>query len=67
MRSGVKGWANTLAPNGRSASLMAFMTAAGAPAVPASPAPLAPSSDSLVGVSTWPTSMSGISAAIGTR
>ena len=32
---------------------MAFITAAGAPAVPASPAPLAPSSDSRVGVSTW--------------
>src|SRR6516162_2169558 len=37
MRSGVKGCANALAPNGFSASLMAFMTAAGAPAVPASP------------------------------
>ena len=32
------------APSGRSASLMAFMTAPGAPAVPAPPAPLAPSS-----------------------
>jgi hypothetical protein len=32
MRWGVKGWANTLAPKGRSASLTAFMTAAGAPA-----------------------------------
>src|SRR5262249_55896647 len=37
------------APSGRSASLMAFMTAPGAPAVPASPAPLAPSSESAVG------------------
>ena len=36
-------------------------------AEPASPAPLAPSSGSAVGVTTWPTSMSGISAAIGTR
>jgi hypothetical protein len=67
MRSGVNGCANTLAPSGRSASLMAFMMAAGAPAVPASPAPFAPSRDYLVGVSTWPTSMSGISADIGTR
>ena len=41
--------------------------AAAAPAVPASPAPVAPSSDSAVGDTTWPTSMSGISAAIGTR
>ena len=65
MRSGVNGWAKTLAPNGRSASLMAFMTAAGAPAVPASPAPLAPSSDSLVGVSMWPTSMFGTSEVVG--
>src|SRR5262249_37044189 len=42
----VSGWA----PSGRSASLMAFMTAPGAPAVPASPAPLAPSSESAVRV-----------------
>src|SRR5262249_33801232 len=56
-----------LAASGASASLTALSTAPGAPAVPASPAPLAPSSESLVGVSTWATSMSGISAAIGTR
>src|SRR5262252_6760263 len=68
IRPGVNGMCvSGLAPSGRSASLMAFMTAAGAPAVPASPAPLAPSSESAVGVTTWPTSMSGISAAIGTR
>src|SRR6202795_4941597 len=57
----------TLAPSGRSASFMAFMMQAGAPAVPASPAPLAPSSESAVGVTTWPISMSGISPAMGTR
>jgi hypothetical protein len=46
---------------------MAFITAAGAPAVPASPAPLAPSWLLRVGVCTCATSMSGISALIGTR
>src|SRR5215510_10053272 len=55
------------APSGRSASLTAFITEPGAPAVPASPAPLAPSSESAVGDTTWPISMSGISAAMGTR
>ena len=34
------GWLLTRAPNGLSASLMALITAANAPAVPASPAPL---------------------------
>ena len=44
-RPGVNGMSvSGLAPSGRSASLMAFMTQPGAPAVPASPAPLAPSS-----------------------
>ena len=65
--SGVNGCENTAAPNGRSASLMAFITAPGAPAVPASPAPLAPSFELAVGVCTWATTMSGISPAIGTR
>ena len=37
-RCGVKGCAVTLAPNGAKASLMAFITQPGAPAVPASPA-----------------------------
>ena len=48
---------------------LAVLTGAapGAPAVPASPAPLAPSSEVLVGVSTWPMMMSGISPDIGTR
>ena len=46
MLPGVNGMSvSGLAPSGRSASLMAFMTAPGAPAVPASPAPLAPSSE----------------------
>src|SRR5207249_1651365 len=36
IRCGVKGIAVTRAPSGASASLIAFMTAAGAPAVPAS-------------------------------
>src|SRR5438128_2610520 len=49
--SGVKGIRVTRALKGMSASLMAFITAAGAPAVPASPTPLAPSCDCLVGVS----------------
>src|SRR4051794_12821279 len=48
------------APSGRSASLIAFMTQAGAPAVPASPAPLAPSSLSAVGDTQWPHSIAGI-------
>ena len=65
--SGVMGCELTRTPNGARASLMAFITAAGAPAVPASPAPLAPSKDVLVGLCTWPTTMSGISAAIGTK
>ena len=65
--SGVNGCENTAAPNGRNASLMAFITAPGAPAVPASPAPLAPSLELAVGVCTWATTMSGISPAIGTR
>ena len=65
--SGVNGCENTAAPSGRSASLMAFITAPGAPAVPASPAPLAPSFELAVGVCTWATTMSGISPAIGTR
>lgn len=47
---GVIGCEYTCAPNGASASLMAFMTAAGAPAVPASPAPFAPSLEVAVGV-----------------
>jgi len=66
--SGVNGMSvRGFAPSGRSASLIAFMMDAGAPAVPASPAPLAPSSLSAVGETTCPHSMSGISAAIGTR
>ena len=67
MRSGVNGCAVTRAPNGASASLIAFITAPGAPAVPASPAPFAPSCDCLVGVSTCAQMMSGISPDIGTR
>ena len=55
IRSGVNGCTVTRAPSGAGASLIAFITAAGAPAVPASPAPFAPSCDCLVGVSTWPT------------
>src|SRR5205823_7075319 len=64
---GVSGISVTTVPNGLSASLTALATAAAAPAVPASPAPLAPNSVSAVGDTTWPTSISGISAAIGTR
>src|SRR5262249_56066224 len=60
MRSGVKGCANTLAPNGFSASLMAFMTAAGAPAVAAPPPPLGPGRESFCGVSAGPTPLSGL-------
>src|SRR5262249_9464252 len=65
--SGVNGIAVTRAPSGASASLTAFMTAPGAPAVPASPMPFAPSCDCRVGVSTWAQTMSGISPLIGTR
>src|SRR6185369_3243422 len=65
--SGVNGMAVTRALSGISASLIAFMTAPGAPAVPASPTPLAPSCDCMVGVSTWAQMMSGISPLIGTR
>src|SRR5262249_10000135 len=47
IRPGVNGMCvSGLAPSGRSASLMAFMTAPGAPAGPASPPPLAPGSES---------------------
>src|SRR5262249_59210550 len=47
IRPGVNGMCvSGLAPSGRSASLMAFMTAPGAPAVPASPAPLSPRPES---------------------
>src|SRR6185503_14057661 len=65
--SGVNGIAVTRALSGSSASLMAFITAPGAPAVPASPTPFAPSCDCLVGVSTCAQTMSGISPDIGTR
>src|SRR5947207_6918663 len=67
IRSGVNGICVTRALSGASASLMAFMIAPGAPAVPASPTPLAPSCDCRVGVSTCAQKMSGISPAIGTR
>jgi hypothetical protein len=67
MRSGVNGMRVTRAPNGMSASLIAFITAPGAPAVPASPTPFAPSCDCFVGVSTCAQTMSGISPLIGTR
>src|SRR6266850_4921887 len=67
IRSGVNGIAVTRAFRGSKASLIAFMTAAGAPAVPASPTPFAPSCDCRVGVSTWAQMMSGISPLIGTR
>src|SRR6185503_14149001 len=62
IRSGVNGIDVTRAPIGASASLIAFITAPGAPAVPASPTPLAPSCDCSVGVSTCAQMMSGISA-----
>src|SRR5947207_15664747 len=61
IRCGVKGIAVTRAPSGASASLIAFMTAVGAPAVPASPAPLAAGCDCLVGVSRWAQTRSHIS------
>ena len=66
-RSGDIGSLETDIPSGLIASLTAFMAAADAAAVPASPQPFAPSSVSRVGVSTCAISMSGISAAIGTR
>lgn len=50
--SGVMGCELTRAPKGASASLIAFITAAGAPATPASPAPFAPSCELRVGVCT---------------
>src|SRR2546425_9869460 len=67
IRCGVKGIAVTRAPSGASASLIAFITAAGAPAVPASPTPFAPSCDCLVGVSRRAHPMSHTSPLIGTR
>jgi dihydroorotase len=60
-RSGVNGWCVILAPRGRSASLTATQTAPIAPISPASPMPLAPSLVDVSGVSTWATTMSGIS------
>lgn len=50
--SGVMGWVVTRALKGARASLMAFSTAAGAPATPASPAPLKLPSENAVRVST---------------
>src|SRR3989441_11557543 len=67
IRCGVKGIAVTRAPSGASASLIAFMTAAGAPAGPASPTPLAPSCDSFVGVSRCAQPESHISPLIAPR
>ncbi|MFD0648521.1 hypothetical protein ACFQ2Y_07435 [Streptomyces malaysiensis subsp. malaysiensis] len=53
-------------PVGRSASLTALSTAAGAPMVPPSPAPFAPVSVKAQGVSRWWITTSGISCAVGT-
>ena len=45
---GVNGISVTRPPKGNNASLIAFITAPGAPAVPASPTPLAPNSEVFV-------------------
>ena len=63
---GVNGVFGDRAPKGASASLMAFITAAGAP--PRRPRrALGAELGAGGGVTTWPHTMSGISAAIGTR
>src|SRR5262249_46722288 len=67
IRSGVKGWWRILAPSGFKASFTATHTEPIAPIRPPSPIPLAPSLVDASGVSTWSSTMSGISAAIGTR
>src|SRR5690606_29968749 len=64
--SGVMGVSSSSTPVGRSASLTALSTAAGAPMVPPSPAPLAPVSVNADGVCRWWRRTSGISWAVGT-
>ena len=66
IRDGVSGSRVTVTPNGASASATALTTAGGAPIAPPSPTPLYPPGPGL-GVSTWPYSMTGTSAAVGSR
>ena len=65
MESGVIGISWTVVPSGSSASLTALNIVPGAAAVPDSPTPFAPSPETEVGVSTWASTMSGISPAHG--
>ena len=67
MRCGVAGISSIDTPNGLSASLMALITAAGAPIAPPSPRPLALVIEASVSVSRWWISIGGISCAVGGR
>src|SRR5262249_47429775 len=67
MRWGVAGISLISAPNGASASLMALMTAAGAPIAPPSPTPFARVIDASLTVSRCRSSIGGISCAVGGR
>src|SRR5262245_23956885 len=64
---GVAGISSISTPNGDNASLIALITAAGAPMVPPSPRPLARVTEFWLGVSMWWSSISGISWAVGGR
>jgi len=64
--SGVSGWAVTRTPSGARASRTALASAAGDAMAPPSPMPLKPPGAAL-GVTTWPYSRSGTSAAVGSR
>src|SRR5205085_1487259 len=66
MADGVSGRRVTVTPNGARASATALMTAGGAPMAPPSPTPLKPPGPGL-GVSMWPYSIVGTSAAVGSR
>ena len=65
VRPGVAGWRAVRAPGGARGSLIAFIPAPGAPAVPASPTPFAPSGLTGVGVTVLCSSKVGKSMARG--
>ena len=66
MADGLIGWLARWTPSGASASLIALASAGGEAIAPPSPMPLAPPG-SRDAVSTCPYSMTGASAAVGSR
>src|SRR5690606_8626099 len=66
IRAGERGSRSICTPNGASASATALSTAGVEPMAPPSPTPLNPPGPEL-GVSTWPSSITGTSAAVGSR